>query len=202
MLKLHKDPPKARTAPDKTAIERRIAATDKHEEGNSMKRIVMTAILVTCLLAVRAAASDAAPPTGSSHYWFSLGLGGSFMPGASGVGTYALGISYERRNMILTARLAASGEPLGSYLGDIGILCGIRSHGRTPQASVAAGLSYVNGYRDDTYKTINTLGIPLEAQLTWPVGTFAGLWVGAYGNINRGLPVVGLMLGIKLGRLR
>src|SRR5512136_1734484 len=29
MLKLHKDLPKARTAPDKTAIERQIAATDK-----------------------------------------------------------------------------------------------------------------------------------------------------------------------------
>ena len=28
-LKLHKDPPKARTAPDKTAIERQIAATDR-----------------------------------------------------------------------------------------------------------------------------------------------------------------------------
>jgi hypothetical protein len=29
MLKLHKDLPKARTAPDKTAIERQIAVTDK-----------------------------------------------------------------------------------------------------------------------------------------------------------------------------
>jgi len=29
LLKLHKDLPKARTAPDKTAIERQIAATDK-----------------------------------------------------------------------------------------------------------------------------------------------------------------------------
>jgi hypothetical protein len=29
MLKLHKDLSKARTAPDKTAIERQIAATDK-----------------------------------------------------------------------------------------------------------------------------------------------------------------------------
>ena len=29
MLKLHKDLPKARTAPDKTAIERQIAATDR-----------------------------------------------------------------------------------------------------------------------------------------------------------------------------
>jgi hypothetical protein len=29
MLKLHKDPPKARTAPDKTAIGRQVAATDK-----------------------------------------------------------------------------------------------------------------------------------------------------------------------------
>ncbi len=28
-LELRKDPPKARTAPDKTAIERQIAATDK-----------------------------------------------------------------------------------------------------------------------------------------------------------------------------
>jgi hypothetical protein len=29
MLKLHKDLPKAKTAPDKTAIERQVAATDK-----------------------------------------------------------------------------------------------------------------------------------------------------------------------------
>lgn len=29
MLKLHKDPSKARTAPDRFAIERQIAATDK-----------------------------------------------------------------------------------------------------------------------------------------------------------------------------
>jgi hypothetical protein len=29
MLKLHKDLPKSRTAPDKTAIERQIAATDR-----------------------------------------------------------------------------------------------------------------------------------------------------------------------------
>jgi hypothetical protein len=29
MLKLHKDLPKARTAPDKTAVERQIAATDR-----------------------------------------------------------------------------------------------------------------------------------------------------------------------------
>jgi hypothetical protein len=29
MLKLHKDMPETRTAPDKTAIERQIAATDK-----------------------------------------------------------------------------------------------------------------------------------------------------------------------------
>jgi hypothetical protein len=29
MLKLHKDLPKARTMPDKTAIERQVAATDK-----------------------------------------------------------------------------------------------------------------------------------------------------------------------------
>jgi len=29
LLRLHKDLPKARTAPDKTAVERQIAATDK-----------------------------------------------------------------------------------------------------------------------------------------------------------------------------
>jgi len=166
-----------------------------------MKRIVLTAILVTCLLVVRAAADDAAPPTRSNHYWFSLGLGGSFAPGASGMGTGALGISYERRSMILTARLAVNVEPLGSGVGDIGILCGIRSRGRKPQASVAAGLSYVTGDNADPYKTINTIGIPLEAQLTWMPLTFAGLWVGAYGNINRDFPVVGLMLGIRLGKL-
>jgi hypothetical protein len=32
MLKLHKDLPTARTAPDRTAIERQIAATDKQTD--------------------------------------------------------------------------------------------------------------------------------------------------------------------------
>jgi hypothetical protein len=33
MLKLHKDLPKARTAPDKTAIERQIAATENQADA-------------------------------------------------------------------------------------------------------------------------------------------------------------------------
>jgi len=33
MLKLHKDLPKARTAPDKTAIERQIATTDRQTDA-------------------------------------------------------------------------------------------------------------------------------------------------------------------------
>jgi hypothetical protein len=181
---------------------------DKHagnlQKRSPVKRVVAAVMLAVCLLVVRATAADTAPAARGSQYWFTLGLGGTFALGvqASGLVTPTLGFSYELRPVTLTGRLAVSEEDLGSELADIGILCGIRSHGQKLQTSVGAGIGYVTGENANTSKTIAGFGIPVEAQLTWPVGSFAGFWVGAYGNINTSFPVVGLMLGLKFGKLR
>ena len=113
----------------------------------------------------------------------------------------AVALSYQRRRLVLSARLAAAEGPPCSASDCwpdaidaaliVGIAAGTRSHWH---ASIGTGISVAQR------ESRGGFGLPLEAQLSWRATRFLG--AGAYVWGNTFGPFSGLELVIQAGRLR
>ena len=156
--------------------------------------------LVVALAAVPgmlAGQSAAQRPT----FWGQLALGAAGISD-SGMIHSSIGISMQRRHLIVTGRLTGNAQgQKGDYttrIQDVGILAG---YATSPPAqlhfSIAGGLALVTDVNDST-----TVGFPIEAQATWRFLPWAGLGVRVFSVPNELANYGGISLALQVGRLR
>jgi len=134
-------------------------------------------------------------------FWGSIALGQAGITD-SGMIHSSIGLSLQRRHLILTGRVSANQQgQRGDYhtrVQDVGILAG---YATTPEAplhfSLAGGLAVVRDINDRT-----TIGLPIEANATWRFLPWAGLGLRVFGVGNKLANYGGLSLALQVGRLR
>jgi len=134
-------------------------------------------------------------------YWGQLALGVAGISD-SGMIHSSLGVSMQRRHLIVTGRVTGNAQgQKGDYttrIQDAGILAG---YATTPPArlhfSIAGGLAIVSDINDST-----TVGFPIEAQATWRFLPWVGLGLRAFSVPNELANYGGLSLAVQVGRLR
>lgn len=146
-------------------------------------------------------AGQAAAVTQRPTIWGQLAFGAAGFSD-SGMIHSSLGISVQRRHLIVTGRLTGNAQgQKGDYttrIQDVGILAG---YATTPPArlhfSIAGGLALVTDVNDST-----TVGFPIEAHATWRFLPWAGLGVRVFSVPNELANYGGISLALQVGRLR
>jgi hypothetical protein len=134
-------------------------------------------------------------------FWGSIALGQAGITD-SGMIHSSIGLSLQRRHLIVTGRVSANQQgQRGDYhtrIQDVGILAGYATTPRAPlHFSVAGGLAVVRDINDST-----TLGLPIEANATWRFLPWAGLGLRVFGVGNKLADYGGISLALQVGRLR
>ena len=170
------------------------------------------------------------PSEKSLNIWASGGFGIVFM-GSERNMTAGGSLSYQRGKRMISGRVLSSiGLDLG--LGDIrlsdrpakffdtGLLYGVVHRDRKRMASIAAGLAvtqvwkvvvrearywghagwYTGTYEESTSRT--TIGIPVEAQMSFIVSPYATFGLHCFGNLNAVKAYFGFLFGLQIGKLR
>jgi hypothetical protein len=154
----------------------------------------------------------------ASAFWFGVGVGAGTLPSEGSVFAASLSLTYQRRGHLFSTRAAFAGDlAFGPYLFDVGVLYGRAFSVGRRVASMAAGVSVVDGDSDSFCFAVGyasscagnsreafgaTLGVPLAVHLhSLRTGFFD---VGLYGfaNLNRTGTFGGVLLHARLGDLR
>lgn len=184
------------------------------------------AILRTCLpsfigllLQMGVAQAQSVPSQPTSAFWFSAGAGVGTSAAIRGEAlAIRLDLAYQRVGNVFSARAAYAGDPIfGGFVYDVGLLYG-RALAVGPYfASVAAGVARVDGApgdglciavgpavgcSDGTSEELDaTIGLPLEVQL-YRSSRFVGVGLSGFANLNREANFAGVVLSVRIGRLR
>lgn len=134
-------------------------------------------------------------------FWGTIAVGQAGISD-SGMIHSSLGISVQRRHLLLTGRVTGNQQgQKGDYrtrINDVGILAG---YATTPAAklhfSIAGGLGLVHDINDSS-----TVGFPIEARATWRFLPWAGLGLRIFGVPNSLGNYGGISLALDVGRLR
>jgi hypothetical protein len=130
--------------------------------------------------------------------WAGAGAGLG-MNGVSG----SLSFSHLRNTRLLSLRLAGWSGIIGSppSLSEIGFMYGVGSKKEFSFRSVSLGLGYIwgTGYNSED---ISTIGIPVEAQFFLIPVSFCGMGFTLLSNINLKAPTFGIVLCLRIGKLR
>jgi len=145
---------------------------------------------------VKTPAPDTAAPEEPGFIWLSGGLG----VGSAGVAE-GLSLSFQSGRRVVTLRGIAQFVPVGPTVGELGILF-LGQGSKVPGSSFATGLAYVTGETVDNFKPFSTVGIPIEVQWFAAPLPFAGIGLYLFGNLNTTESFGGLLLTLKLGKLR
>jgi len=182
------------------------------------RRIIFHAFLwfsIVITFSCNAFAQDTIGGSGNNYFWINGGVGVGSLGLAGGAG-----LTWVTPDYIISVRYAANTEfnifgptPEESVV-DVGLLYGIYSSSKYGFASIAAGLSYVNGVRrgkilangllGDAYEKVpfQTIGIPLEAQLIWRPFSVVGIGFYFFADINSEMSNVGGLITLQIGYLR
>jgi len=155
------------------------------------------ALLLSIVLVVACAAFAGTTPAPRHRFWVSAGQGFGLLIAAA-----EYSCAYQTGRYLVMARCCATGIPVmidapPPYIADFGLLFGLGSAGRTVHRSVAAGISYV-----EAAGGLRTVGIPLEAGITWTPLPVVGIGATLFGNLNTILPFAGIVLHLRAGKLR
>ena len=182
------------------------------------RRIVSHAILSIVMLtamAGRSIAQDSTTNTGSQYFWIAGGLGAGLPGVAAGIA-----LTWAAPDHIVSLRYAASSEinifgpSPWEQVFDVGLLYGVYSSSQYGFASIAGGVSYVNGVRrgksvatslfgeEFEKDPFQTVGIPLEAQLFFRPVRVLGIGIYLYADINSEMSTVGGLISLQIGYLR
>jgi len=135
-----------------------------------------------------------------STIWGQLALGASGFSD-SGMIHSSIGVSVQRRHLIVTGRLTGNAQgQKGNYtnrIQDAGVLAGYATTPAQLHFSISGGLALVKDIHDST-----TVGFPIEAQATWRFLPWAGLGVRVFSVPNELANYGGISLALQLGRLR
>jgi hypothetical protein len=155
--------------------------------------------------------SMSAPLAAQAHprMWLGLGPLGSAAraDGAEGMAVMAE-IVYQTGPHYFALRAAGAADPLGEgadEFGDFGLLYGRAALRPWGHASVAAGLAItgVSSCHDAlSGGTCTTLGIPLTAEAALRMGSFLGVGVQGFANLNSKSVYGGVVVFLQVGSLR
>jgi len=147
---------------------------------------------------VKTPAPDTAAPEGPDFTWLSGGLGVGSVGFAEG-----LALSFQSGRRVVTLRgIVQVPVPVGGAVGELGILF-LGRGSKVPGSSFATGLAYTKGEGNPNHnsKPFNTVGIPIEVQWFAALPS-AGIGLYLFGNLNTTKSFGGLLLTLKLGKLR
>ena len=162
-----------------------------------MKRTPLQTLVVLLLLAApnRLRAQDTVSHARPTFWGFAaLGIGG-----AADSAFYAAGVGagWQRRKLILMARIASVGPEEENRMSDAGLLVGIGTQGGRFHYLAAAGLAAARSSQDST-----ALALPVEAHATWRFSKWGGIGLRGFLSINKLATFGGLTVVAELGRLR
>ena len=158
------------------------------------------------LLVARADTAYAQPSSEPAEvmFWLNAGLGRSSVGWLAG----NAGGSIQYGSGLVSLRITANVESFdyrgSDKLYDLGLLFGLASRGTKGHASIAAGTARVTGSRYDHGKRgfDPVIGLPVEVQFFRHFGSFFGLGVNAFANVNAEQSFAGISLNLRLGKLR
>jgi hypothetical protein len=158
-----------------------------------------------------------------SYLWLNAGIGlGSFTSMSGNFGsTFGAGLNYCYDSHFLKGRFVQLREldlnifgdsPPPDKVWDIGIMYGLKSTKNKSTITMSAGISYVGTVKNlyveqisDYYyasDSIETFGIPLEAQVVWLTSAGIGVGVILFGDINSENSFGGVTLNVVLGIMK
>ena len=143
----------------------------------------------------RVSAQDNPPPTRPTFWGFvALGIGA-----AADSSFYAAGVgaAWQRRSLVLMARIASVGPEKENRMEDLGLLAGVGTQRGRFHYLAAAGLGVARDRHDST-----ALAVPIEAQATWRFSGFAGIGLRGFLSLNKVSSFGGLTVMAQVGRLR
>jgi arginase len=155
--------------------------------------------------------SMSAPLAAQAHprMWLGLGPLGSAARGDGAEGMAVMAeIVYQTGPHYFALRAAGAADPLGEgadEFGDFGLLYGRAALRPWGHASVAAGLAItgVSSCHDAlSGGTCTTLGIPLTAEAALRMGSFLGVGVQGFANLNSKSVYGGVVVFLQVGSLR
>lgn len=117
------------------------------------------------------------------------------------------GIIFDYDHHVFSLRTASTSLQLGTETWDVALLYGRSMEYKTFYLSAAVGASVIGGKsysrlfkrQDETTMETNTLGFPLEGQVSWEPVNFVALGVYSFVNVNTEQPFGGIGLSIRLG---
>lgn len=136
-------------------------------------------------------------------YWVSGGIGPS-SPHDFGV---AASVSVRHRRVLLRVRYASSGEFLGSFTEDVGVLAGFVLTPPTArgQVAVGAGVGRVSGATAcllcGSTEAPSRAGFLLDLEGRYPLTSFLGLSGYGFADFNARESFGGIALGVYVGRI-
>jgi hypothetical protein len=146
---------------------------------------------------------------GRSRAWLGIGFLGSAArsDGAEGYAVMAE-IVYQTGPHYFALRAVGAADPLGEgadEFSDVGMLYGRSAKRDWGHVSVAAGLA-ITGVSSchDAFRggTCTTIGVPITAEASARIASFAGVGAQGFANLNTRSPYAGLIVFLQLGMLR
>lgn len=152
-----------------------------------------------------AVAQEAPAPASREEwgYWVSAGIG----PSAPHDFGSAATASVRHRRVLLRVRYASSGEFLGSFTEDVGVLAGfvLTSPTARGQAAVGAGIGRVSGATGcllcGSTEAPSRAGFLLDLEGRYPLTSFLGLSGYGFVDFNARESFGGIALGVYVGRI-
>ena len=193
----------------------------------SYKRKLLLVILFYTILHFSINAQDKSNERADKCYWLKLGLGSGIRNHMSGL-SIGGNIAYQFGTNLLSIRSVFTGEtqfrnffffnePFESFW-DIGTLYGKNIKTKYLFTSIAIGIGVIGGMRRGRYLytvygwpgethyyeklPFFTIGIPIEAQISWIPTSFCGMGITAFANLNRRNSFVGILLSKLFGKLK
>lgn len=162
------------------------------------------AFVFGCIIAVAFPSTVTGQSAAGVHqqtFWGTIALGQAGITD-SGMIHSSVGLSLQRRHLIVSGRLSANQQgQKGAYrtrIQDVGILAGYATAAERPMHfAVAGGLAIVRDINDST-----TIGLPIEADATWRFLPWMGLGLRVFGVGNKLADYGGVSLALQVGRLR
>ncbi|MDF2697222.1 MAG: hypothetical protein K0S65_5605 [Labilithrix sp.] len=171
--------------------------------SRAAERLRLSAYVALVLTASAAAAVDLAaqPLPGVERFWLAVGVGGGILEESGAAFSVDFARQRDARLLALHATAVLAGYEFSHIAGEIGVLYGRASTGSgAARWNAAAGLSFVQV--DISGRELrNTVGLPISVQGSLDA-PHVGIGMAGFANLNPAEPYVGLLLTLRVGRLR
>jgi hypothetical protein len=171
--------------------------------SRSAELLRLSAYVALALTASAGAPVDlgAQPAQGVERFWLAAGVGGGVLEESGAA--FSVDVAHQRgaRLLGLHATAVLAGYELSHVSGEVGLVYGRASTGTgAARWNAAAGLSFVQV--DISGRELrNTVGLPITAQGSLD-SPHVGIGMAGFANLNPAEPYAGLLLTLRVGRLR